>query len=181
MNGFAVLALILLAVVGNLLWFWLKNDLQQLGYKTHFFRGHFNDLSNASEVIKKTDDPQTKRTYRSVLYSIIAVIILMPTIFFMNMPTRESHRCKRFNDYLEHEVTGVVESKYVDSQNHNYETLILTNGEKERETQRFARGLFEFLEPGDSLNKRTGNTELQVYRLGQLKTFNVERTDWCNE
>ncbi|WP_258105670.1 hypothetical protein [Marinoscillum sp. MHG1-6] len=181
MNGFAILALIFLAVVGNLLWFWLKNDLQQLGYETHFFRGHFNDLSNALEVIKKTDDPRTKRAYRNVLFSIVAVIIFMPTIFFTNMSTIGSHRCKRFNDYLEYQVQAVIESKFINSYNHNVQTLNLNNGKRETQSPIFVTELYDYLQPNDSISKISGNTELTVYRNGNERTFNVERTDWCNE
>ena len=181
MNIFAILALIFLAIVGNLLWFWLKNDLQQLGYETHFFRGHFIDLTNAAEVIKKTDDPQTRKTYRSVLYSIITVIILIPTIFFMNMPMMESHRCKRFNDYMEHQVQGVVELKFVDSSNHNIQTLNLNNGKRETQTPIFVTELYDYLQPNDSISKVSGDTELTVFRNGNERAFNVDQIFWCNE
>ncbi|MFT5641870.1 MAG: hypothetical protein ACI9A7_001976 [Cyclobacteriaceae bacterium] len=181
MSIFAILALILLAIIGNLLWFWLKNDLKQLGYKTHFFRGHFNDLSNAAEVIKKTDDPQTKKTYRSVLFSIIGAIILMPTIFFTNIPTMRSHRCKRFNDYLEHQVQGVVESKFINSSNHNIRTLNLRDGKRETQTPIFVTELYEYLQPNDSISKISGYIELSVYRNGNERTFNVDRSFWCKD
>ena len=134
MNGFAIFGLFLLVLIGNILWYWLKFDLKNKGYKIHYFYGHFNDLANAADVIKKSDNPQTKKTYRSVLFSIIGVIILMPTILFTNIPTFEDHRCKRFNDYLEHQVQGVVESKFINSSNHNIRTLNFNNGKRETQT-----------------------------------------------
>ena len=181
MSIIAIIALILLAIVGNLLWFWLKDDLQNKGYETHFLRGHFNDLSNATEVIKKTDDPKVKRTYRSVLYSIIGVIILMPTIFFTNIPSIESRRCKRFNNYLEHQVQGIVKSKFNDSSNHNIPTLNLNNDKRETETVIFISELYEYLRPGDSIIKKSGSSEISVYRDGNERVFNVDKEHYCDE
>ncbi len=181
MNIFAILALIFLALFGNILWFWLKSDLQNQGYETHFFRGHFNDLANAAEVVKKTDDPQTKKTYRSILYLIIGVVILMPTIFFTNIGSSEDRRCKRYNDYLNHQVIGTLESKFIDKPNHSYETLKLTNGKNDNKLTIFINGLYEFLQSGDSISKVSGSSQLTIFRSGKSTTFEVDRTAWCTE
>ncbi len=105
----------------------------------------------------------------------------MPTIFFTNIGTFESHRCKRFNDYLNYEVIGMVESKFIDKPNHAYETLKLTNGHEENEITIFVNGLYEFLATGDSIKKVSGNSELRVYRNGNERIFNVDRAYWCQE
>lgn len=181
MNGYAILALIFLVIVVNLLWFWLKNDLLDKGYETHLFKGHFSDLSKAAEVIKNTDHPKTKRTYRSVLYSIIATLILMPAIFFMNVPTMESHRCERFNDYLEHEVSGIIASKFINSSNHNMRTLNMNNGSRETQSLIFIAELYDYLQENDSINKVSGSTEFSVYRKGTKRTFKAERSFWCKD
>ena len=94
MSIFSILTLILLVLTANILWFWLKSDLKKKGYETHFFSGHFHDLSNVADFIKNSEEPSTKRIYRNVLYSIIGIIILIPTIFFINIESFESNRCK---------------------------------------------------------------------------------------
>lgn len=181
MNGFAVAALILLALTGNILWYWLKHDLKNKGYKVNNFQGHFNDLQNASKVIRNSDGREIKHTYRWVLSSLIAVFILMPTVFFTNIELTGDWRCRRFNNYLEHEVNGVIDSKYIDKPNHAMKTLNLADGTKEDEITIFATGLYEFLQPGDSIYKISGNSELEVFRSGELTTFNVSQTDYCGE
>jgi len=181
MSIFSILTLILLVLTANILWFWLKSDLKKKGYEAHFFSGHFHDLSNAADVIKNSEEPSTKRIYRNVLYSIIGIIILIPIIFFINIESFESNRCKRFNDYINYQVNGVIESKFIDKPNHGYETLKLENGTEKNEITIFVAELYQFLQPGDSISKTSGNSALRVYRNGQLTTFNVESKTYCEE
>jgi hypothetical protein len=181
MSIFAVLSLIILALAVNILWYWLKNDLQNKGYETHTFYGHFNDLFNANEVIKNTDDSVTRRTYRKILYSIIAMVVLIPVIFFTNMPTFESNRCRQFNRYVDHQVTSIVKSKFIDKYNHASETLELSNGTHETKVTSIVLELYGYLQPNDSIAKISGNNELKVYRNGNERTFNVDRSFWCKD
>ncbi|MBK6265376.1 hypothetical protein JKA74_10025 [Marivirga sp. S37H4] len=181
MNGLAIFGLILLALIGNILWYWLKFDLKNKGYKIQYFYGHFSDLAKATEVIKKTDEPRTKRTYRGILFSLILVIILMPIIFFMNMESTENRRCRRFNDYKLYSLNGTIAFKYIDKPNHAMETLSFEDGTEENEVPIFVDELFEFIQPGDSICKVSGSTELLVYRTGKLTTFKVDQKKYCTE
>ena len=107
------------------------------------------------------------------------MIVLIPVIFFTNMPTFESNRCNQFNSYVNHHVTSTVKSKFIDEYNHASETLELTNGTKEAKVTGFVIGLYEYLQPNDSIAKITGNSSLSVYRNGSERTFNVDKSFWC--
>lgn len=77
------LVAMIFVVVGNVVHYWLKSDLKERGYKTYKFRGHLTDLFNARNVILKTDDINVKKTYRTVLYSIIICMIGLVICFIL--------------------------------------------------------------------------------------------------
>lgn len=181
MKGFVISALILLALTASFLWYRLKFDLKNRGYKTHYFYGHFKDLINAVDLIKNSDEPQPKRAYCWIIFSLLLVIILMSTIFFANIETIEDHRCKRFNDYLNHQIHGIVLSKFINESNHNIRTLNLRNGKRESIIPIFVSDLYDSLQPNDSISKTSGNSDLKLYRKGKERTFNVDSNFWCKE
>lgn len=186
MKGLAISSLFLLILFGNILWFWLKLELKKNGFQVNYFKGHIKDLTNAVDVINQSDEPRIRRNFTLILSTLILIIILIPTIFFINrielgFRSIESQRCKRFNDYLDHQIIGTIESKYIDKQNHAFKTLNFTNGKREVEVTLFVKGLYDFLQSGDSIRKISGNSELKVFRNNQEKTFNVIQADWCKE
>ncbi|GAA5029202.1 hypothetical protein GCM10011506_17310 [Marivirga lumbricoides] len=182
MDNFNVILVTLLALA-NLLWIWLKLDLNKKGYEVSFFWGHLKDLQNAVSVIKLADNPGTRIKYRGVLISIIVAIILIFILFFSTseFSSFESHSCKRYNDYLSYGVNGVIATKYIDKENHAYKTLNLTNGQVENEVTYFVDGLYQFVNPSDSINKIPGSSEILVYRNGEVTTFDVDRINFCKE
>lgn len=179
MNGISSTILIFLVLTANALWFWLKYDLKNKGYSTSLFFNHFQDLSNAVTVIKNSNDSHIKQKYKVVLFSIGGVIILMPIIFFSNIESTKDWRCEKFHNYLNYEITAKIESKYIDKPNHAMKTLNLTDGRQESNATIFIKGLYDFLQPNDSIHKKAGNLEFLVYRNGETKTFIVDKSESC--
>jgi H+/Cl- antiporter ClcA len=59
--------LIILLIFGvNFLWYWIKEELRRNGYKVYYFHSHLQDLSNFSDLIRKTSDPDIKAHYKKM-------------------------------------------------------------------------------------------------------------------
>ncbi len=71
---FVINALVVLIL--NLMWLWVKQELKHNDYEVHFFRDHFSDLSNLSDLIDKTQDPGIKSNYRMVLRTIRVLLAM---------------------------------------------------------------------------------------------------------
>jgi hypothetical protein len=68
--------------------------------------------------------------------------------------------------FLNVEFNGTVTQKYIDRNQHNYETVILEN-ETLKQTILFdfvMGGLYEFIEVGDTLSKKSGSLDLRLKR-----------------
>jgi|TARA_R100000541_G_scaffold54364_2_gene62844 hypothetical protein len=74
--------------------------------------------------------------------------------------------------YKEYTYSGLVTNKFIDSEQHNYRTVIIRNDEKsdifllDFETS----GLFEFIQVGDSIFKKKNSLNLRLKRY-QLDTI----------
>ena len=67
----------LAALVGNILWYWMKFINKAKGYKTSYW-SHSGDFKNFKEVIAKEVDQEKKRKYKQILngnYACIAMLI----------------------------------------------------------------------------------------------------------
>lgn len=68
--------------------------------------------------------------------------------------------------YKEYTYSGLVTNKFIDSKQHNYQTVIIQNGEEKDillldfETS----GLFDFIEVGDSIFKKKSSLKLRLIR-----------------
>jgi hypothetical protein len=79
MNVFDLLIFVftvIVAVYANLRWYGIKNMLEEQGYETHLFYGHFKDLSHFSELISKERDPLKKKKYRKLQVRLFFNILL---------------------------------------------------------------------------------------------------------
>ncbi|MEO7992660.1 MAG: hypothetical protein ABI663_24120 [Chryseolinea sp.] len=80
-------------------------------------------------------------------------------------------RCEIYNDYLNHEVYGRLEEKYIDMEDHARKKLVLRLYEEkiiEVEAPYIVDGLYDTLKIGDELAKKKGST-LTVVTRGQSK------------
>jgi hypothetical protein len=79
--------------------------------------------------------------------------------------------------FLKAEFNGAITQKYKDRKQHNYETLIIEN-DTFQQTILFdfvMGGLYEFLEVGDTLSKKSGTLDLRLKRkdLDTLITMQI--------
>ena len=65
-----------LAVIGNVFYYQLKHTLKVAGYKVNYFYGHFRDLPNMYNMIKREGNIQLQRKYRAQLIGVIISILL---------------------------------------------------------------------------------------------------------
>jgi hypothetical protein len=70
------LILLVCALSGNAIWYYIKNILSENGYKISWFRGHFGDLIDFSHLIDKTSDPTTRKNYKLLLRGLIVMLVL---------------------------------------------------------------------------------------------------------
>jgi len=58
----------LLAISGNIIWYWIKSVLKQNQYKVNYFYGHVTDLVNFSKLIEDEKNPKLKSRYTKVFF-----------------------------------------------------------------------------------------------------------------
>ncbi|MDB4533291.1 hypothetical protein N9242_00345 [Vicingaceae bacterium] len=70
-------------------------------------------------------------------------------------------------------INGIVVEKYIDNQNHLYETCVF---KRDTNSQKFIfnlddSGFFEYVEIGDSIYKKKGDSLFQVFRGSNIENF----------
>ncbi len=66
------------AIIGNILWYWIKSIIKAKGYKVHSFI-HSGDLKKFKEIIRNEDNPESKKKYELILkgtYVAICVLVV---------------------------------------------------------------------------------------------------------
>lgn len=61
----------------NTLWYWIKSIVHSKGYPVNLFWGHFRDLKFMHEIIKKEDSLIKQKLFKSILYGLYFIIILI--------------------------------------------------------------------------------------------------------
>lgn len=70
------LLLLVFALFGNIMWYYIKNILSENGYKISWYHGHLGDLIDFSHLIDKTNDPVTRKNYQLLLRGLIVILVL---------------------------------------------------------------------------------------------------------
>ena len=83
-TAFTSMLFILVAAV-NVMWYVIKSTLFDHGYKVNFLFGHFRDLSNMTNLIRKTDDPDKRRKYKWMLGSLVIGLVLAVSFFVIQL------------------------------------------------------------------------------------------------
>ncbi|WP_115121940.1 hypothetical protein [Marinirhabdus gelatinilytica] len=102
-------------------------------------------------------------TFSIISFLIIGWIILSK---FISSVYEMSPNKKASEYYKEYTYSGLVTNKFIDSKQHNYQTVIIQNGEEKDillldfETS----GLFDFIEVGDSIFKKKSSLKLRLIR-----------------
>jgi hypothetical protein len=95
-----------------------------------------------------------------VLYivGIIGVII-----FIVSQPSDDEICIQQYKKEKGIYYNGVVTKKFINSEEHNYKTVLLNNGQ-ELWMNWDLSGLYEFIEINDSIMKNSGSYAVKVYR-----------------
>jgi len=170
--------LITVFVIGlNGLWYWIKLTLKSHDYEVSWFWNHFRDIPNIFRLAQTVENKSEKTKYRTMGISLILGIISFPIIVFSTIPTMGDNRCS-FQEYFDQrEWNGTVTDKYLDSKNHNYETLKLSSNTQTIEVQDLVtdwNNSYNSIQVGDTLIKRIGDNFVTVYRTGQEKRLIVD-------
>ena len=165
-------------VIGlNGLWYWIKFTLKSHDYEVSWFWNHFRDIPNIFRLARSVENKTEKTKYKTMGVSLILGLISFPFIVFTTIPTIGDNRCT-FQEYFDQrEWSGVVTNKYLDSKNHNYETLTLLINKQTIDVQDLVtdwNNSYDSIQSGDSLVKRMGDNYVTVYRNGLKKRLTVD-------
>ncbi|MEN6336564.1 MAG: hypothetical protein ABFE01_20100 [Phycisphaerales bacterium] len=68
---------IVLMILANALWYWIKIINSSYGYNINFWR-HFRDFRHLTRVIEGEEDPKKRRKYRAILWALrIAILVIV--------------------------------------------------------------------------------------------------------
>jgi ABC-type sugar transport system permease subunit len=91
MSGLLILPIIILVIVCNYYWYYMKNILSDNDIKVSYWHSHFKNLSNFNGLIKNTKDPLLKASYNRIYYRVIVsmfLFILFGLILFLSETNR---------------------------------------------------------------------------------------------
>ena len=71
---------VLAAIIGNVLWYWIKSINKTKGYKAHLFT-HSGDFKNFKEIIQNEDNTESKKKYQMILKGTYASIFVLIASF----------------------------------------------------------------------------------------------------
>lgn len=100
------------------------------------------------------------------LFAFLSIAIGSIIIYLFTNKVMEMTSGNPADYYIDDEYSGVVINKFIDKEKHNYRTVIIKKEDKEH-TVVFSfvmGGLYEFIEVGDTLFKKTGTLELHLKR-----------------
>jgi hypothetical protein len=72
-------------------------------------------------------------------------------------------------------LNDIVESKFIDSNNHSFRIIIFQNKKKFNLINSDTAGFFNYLLPNDSIVKDKGSDLVKVFRGETIKEFKLER------
>jgi lipopolysaccharide export LptBFGC system permease protein LptF len=114
--------------------------------------------------------------WNSFEYKIIIPLIAIIIIFLFNylVPDsfyswRKSSECRLERDMKNAEYSGVVEEKFLDTNNHNIKTIKLSNDFIE--IYQNHNNFFEMVEVGDSIYKKNNSLRFDIFR--QDSSFSI--------
>ena len=68
------------AIIGNILWYWIKSINKSKGYKAHLLT-HSGDFRNFKKIIRNEDNPESKKKYQLILKGTYASIFVLVASF----------------------------------------------------------------------------------------------------
>ncbi len=64
------------AIMGNVLWYWIKSINKTKGYKARLFT-HSGDFKNFKEIIQNEGNPERKKKYQMIIKGTYASIFVL--------------------------------------------------------------------------------------------------------
>ena len=91
MEGFSIIsifALIVLALIGNILFYKLKGFLVKHGIDSHLLYGHISDIIDFVSLINRTEDPERKKKFIILLVSLLISLIAFIVVAYFQIINR---------------------------------------------------------------------------------------------
>jgi hypothetical protein len=120
-----------------------------------------------------------KKIYLALL-GLLVMLILVGVIFFYDDDLNKNYACVKHEEFIMEKWKGVVAKKYIDSSNHNAETIKLQS-ETIYAIFRDGTEFFKFIEIGDSIVKKINTDSVKIYRNGSVYCFKVDFGCYDNE
>jgi NADH:ubiquinone oxidoreductase subunit 5 (subunit L)/multisubunit Na+/H+ antiporter MnhA subunit len=173
--------IILIAVLGNILGYWVKSIVKKNGYSVNYFSGHFQDTKNLFKLAKSTVDKNSRLKYLIIGFGEIGLAItfvVFGVLLFLSFPSLNDSACNRLKDFKSYKYDYLVVNKYLDSTQHSYATLVLQDSQGNKFPNQDLimdnSGLFDFLSVGDSIKKKPGTVFVEVKNNITNRTFEVD-------
>lgn len=180
MNKYAI-PIFIIAVLVNIIGYWVKSIIKRNGYSVKFFSGHFRDTKNLFNLASSTVDKTTRIKYLIIGFSEISLVItflVFGILLFLSFPSLNDSACNRSKDFKGYKYDYLIVNKYLDSTQHSYPTLILQDAKGNKfESQDLIMdnsGLFDFLSIGDSIKKQKGTVLVNVKNSTTDTTFEAD-------
>ncbi|MEX0996973.1 MAG: hypothetical protein WDZ45_07985 [Flavobacteriaceae bacterium] len=111
------------------------------------------------------------------LFVILSIAIGSIIIYLFTKKVIEITSGNPADYYIKDEYSGIVINKFIDKEQHDYRTVVIKQEDNEH-TVIFSfvmGGLYEFIEKGDTLSKKSGTLDLQLKRkdLDTLITMQI--------
>lgn len=171
----------IIAVLGNILGYWVKSIVKNNGYSVKYFSGHFQDTKNLFKLAKSTVDKKYRLKYLILGFSEICLalsFLFFGIRLFLSFPSLNDSACNSLENFKNYNYDYLILNKYLDSTQHSYPTLVLQDAQGNKfENQDLIvdnSGLFDFLTIGDSIKKKQGTVLVRVKNNKTDTTFEAD-------
>lgn len=106
------------------------------------------------------------------LFGLLGILILVGLLLFYEDDLNKNYACVKHGEFILESWKGVVDEKYIDSSNHNAETIKLTS-QIVHAMFRDGTEFFKFIEVGDFLVKNLNTDTIKVYRADEIHRFKI--------
>lgn len=104
-----------------------------------------------------------------IVGTVLAVIVII--VLLIHNATSKSRFDTMLNDLLSKEYSGVVTAKYIDKENHNDPSIILSGHHK----LSFYGQYWDKIQVGDSLVKKKGSGILEIYNQKGVNLIDLQK------
>jgi hypothetical protein len=117
--------------------------------------------------------------FNSLSNFLCGILIVSLVIFIYVIDYNHVGPCAFKKTYKKREIKGVLSSKFIAEDNHNYKTFKIKGDTEENILLNNDLDAYNYLEEGDSINKPLNSVTLNIFRENQHTQF--ELTFGCKE